>query len=373
MFKKLCIAIGGFVLITLLLGAVKAAQIKEMMSMSHVQPPASVMTAEATLMGWKPTASAIGTLAPIKGIMVSADAEGVLVEFPQENGVLVKEGDIIARLDSSVEEAQLAAAKARRDLAALQRDRATGLLSKNTISQSDADTATAQLLQTEAEVAALEAQIAKKQVRAPFTGRLGIRQVNIGQFVGRGAALIPLQKLDELYVNFNVPQRALPQLEPGREVIVKVDAFPGREFAAQVTAINAEVNGQTRNIEVQATLKNPNEELRAGMFVQIEAALGEAEQIVAVPLTAVHYASYGNSVYIVENMKDEEGNEYLGVRQQFVTLGATKGDYVGILSGVKPGEQVVASGVFKLRHAQPVQINNDIKLPNSVTPQPDNT
>ncbi|MCB1105926.1 MAG: efflux RND transporter periplasmic adaptor subunit [Opitutaceae bacterium] len=373
MLKKLLLSVGGFTLIVLVLGATKASQVKTAMAVSHAQPPTSVTTKKAQLMGWRPTASAIGTLSPIKGITVSADADGVLVAFPQDNGAFVQEGDIIARLDTSVEEAQLAAAQARRDLATLQRDRATDLLSKNTISQSDADTATAQLLQAEAEVAALQAQIAKKTVRAPFSGRLGIRHVNLGQFIGRGAPLVSLQKLDELFVDFSVPQRVLPRLEPGREVTVLVDAFPGREFTAEVTAINVVVDDQTRNIAVQATLENPQDELRPGMFVQIKAALGEEEEIVAIPATSVHYASYGNSVFIVENMKDAEGKEYLGVRQSFVTLGATRGDYVGVTSGVKAGEVVVTSGVFKLRNAQAVQINNDIELPSSPTPEPANT
>lgn len=373
MFKKLLLSVGGFTLIVLLLGATKASQIKTAMSITHSQPPASVTTKEAELMGWQPTASAIGTLAPIKGIMVSADADGVLVEFPQENGAKISEGEVIARLDTSVEEAQLTAAKARRNLAILQRDRATDLLSKNTISQADADSANALLLQSEAEVAALEAQIAKKTVRAPFSGQLGIRQVNLGQFVGRGVSMVPLQKLDELYVDFDVPQRVLPKLQPGREVTVLVDAFPGREFKAKVTAIDAEVDGQTRNIAVQATLTNPEGELRPGMFVQVKAALGAEEEIVAIPATSVHYASYGNSVFIVEKMKDEEGNEYLGVRQSFVDLGPTRGDYVGVTKGVQSGEMVVSSGVFKLRNAQAVQINNDVKLPISATPKPENT
>lgn len=373
MFKKLLLSIGGFTLIVLLLGTTKASQIKTAMSITHDKPPTSVTTEAARLLAWRPTASAIGTLSPIKGIMVSADADGVLVAFPPDNGAMVEAGAIIARLDTSVEEAQLASAKARRDLAVLQRDRATDLLAKNTISQADADAATAQLLQAEADVAALQAQIAKKQVRAPFSGRLGIRQVNLGQFVARGAALVSLQKLDELYVDFNVPQRVLPQLVLGREVTVMVDAFPGREFIAKVTAINAEVNDQTRNIAVQATLQNPQDELRPGMFVQIKAALGDEQQLVAIPATAVHYASYGNSVFIVEQLKDGQGKEYLGVRQSFVTLGATRGDYVAITTGVKQGEVVVTSGVFKLRNSQPVQVNNEIKLPSSPEPHPANT
>jgi membrane fusion protein (multidrug efflux system) len=222
-------------------------------------------------------------------------------------------------------------------------------------------------------VTAIDAQIAKKQVRAPFAGRVGIRLVNVGQFVGRGAPLLPLQKLDPIFINFSIPQRQLPEVALGQEVGVRVDAFADRPFRGAITAINSEVDASTRNISVQATLANPDEVLRAGMFARVEVQKSAAEAQVVVPATAIAYASYGNSVFIVEKMKGEDGKEYLGVRQQFVKLGVTRGDLVAITDGVKPGEQVVTSGVFKLRNGAAVQVNNVVQPASSAHPKPANT
>jgi membrane fusion protein (multidrug efflux system) len=213
----------------------------------------------------------------------------------------------------------------------------------------------------------------KKIVRAPFDGRVGIRLVNVGQFVSRGASLMPLQKLNPIYVNFSLPQRYLPQLVAGQQTHVKVDAFGERVFIGKITAINPEVDASSRNVSVQATIENPDEVLRSGMFAHVEVQLPASQPSVIVPATAVAYASYGNSVYIIENMKGPDGKEYLGARQQFVKLGATRGDQVAITEGVKPGQTVVSAGVFKLRNGAPVQINNE-KLPsNSPAPKPENT
>ncbi|MCF7687777.1 MAG: efflux RND transporter periplasmic adaptor subunit [Cephaloticoccus sp.] len=373
MLKKLFIALGGFVLIVLALGAVKKTQLDEMASAPHVAPLTSVSTIAAREVSWNPSIRAIGTLAPVEGIMLSADADGTIVEIAAKSGSTVKQGDLIVKYDVSVESAQLAAAEARAELARLQSDRASDLLAKQTISQAEADTANAQLDQALAEVAALQAQIAKKQVRAPFSGRIGIRQINVGQFVGRGAPLMPLQKLDPIFVNFNIPQRQLSALKVGQSVMVTVDAFAGQSFAATVTAINPQVDRDTRNFSVQATMTNPEEKLRAGMFVRVAVELPAGGKIVAVPATAIAYASYGNSVYIVETMKGEDGKEYLGARQQFVKLGATRGDLVEVVGGVKVGEQVVSSGVFKLRNNMAVQVNNSAPPTSSATPTPDNT
>ncbi|MFM1851205.1 MAG: Multidrug resistance protein MdtA precursor [Verrucomicrobiota bacterium] len=373
MIKKLVIALASFVAIVITLGAVKAAQIKEMMSAPHVMPTTSVTTFTAQEVQWKPSIKAIGTLAPVEGITLSADADGTIVEIAADSGTAVKAGDLLVRLDTSVEKAQLTAAGARAALARMQADRAKDLLSKNSLSQAEADTASAQLDQALADVAALKAQIAKKEVRAPFGGRVGIRQVNVGQFVGRGAPLMPLQKLDSVFVNFNIPQRQLPDLHLGQNVSVAVDAFPGRAFVATVTAINAEVDAATRNISVQATMANPEEVLRSGMFVRVEVELPTAQKLVAVPATAIAYASYGNSVFVVEKMKAEDGAEYLGARQQFVKLGQTRGDLVAILDGVKAGEEIASSGVFKLRNSLPVQVNNSALPASSANPNPDNT
>lgn len=373
MLKKFLIAIAGFVVVLVSLGAVKAAQIKEMMSVSHTPPPSAVTTAEARAADWHPYIHAIGTLAPVEGVTLSADAEGAITRIAAENGSAVKAGDLLIELDSTVEVAQLAAAQARADLAKISVDRAKELLERNASSKSEYDLADATYKQTVADVAAIQALIAKKQVRAPFDGRVGIRQVNLGQFIPRGRALLPLQKLDPIFVNFNIPQRQLPDVALGQEVDVTVDAFTGRAFKGRITAINSEVDAATRNISVQATLANPDEVLRAGMFARVQVQMSKAEAQVVIPSTSVAYASYGNSVFIVEKMKDKDGREYLGVRQQFVKLGQARGDLIAIAEGVKAGETVVTSGVFKLRNAAPVQVNNTVQPSSEVAPKPVNT
>ncbi|MDQ5978835.1 MAG: rane fusion protein multidrug efflux system [Verrucomicrobiota bacterium] len=373
MLKKFLIAIAAFVVVVLTLGAVKAAQIQKMMSVSHVSPPSAVTTAEARTVQWHATINSIGTLAPVEGVTVAADADGTITRLVVDSGAAVKAGDLLVELDTSVEAAQLDAAKARAELSRINFDRAKELWGRNATSKSEFDLADATLKQSLAEVAAIEAQIAKKQVRAPFDGRVGIRLVNVGQFVARGRALFPLQKLNPIYINFSIPQRQMPDLATGQEVGIRVDAFADRSFKGAITAINSEVDASTRNISVQATLANPDEVLRAGMFARVEVQKSAAEAQVVVPATAIAYASYGNSVFIVETMKGEDGKEYLGVRQQFVKLGATRGDLVAITEGVKSGEQIVTSGVFKLRNGAPVQVNNVVQPTSSANPQPANT
>lgn len=372
MIKKFLIAIFGFIVVVLALGAVKVAQIKELSSMPHVQPASAVTSYEAKPVAWQAVISAIGTLAPVEGVTVAADADGVVVKIAAENGAAVKAGDLIIALDTSVEEAQLAAAEASAALAKLQQDRSSELVQKNTISKSEADSANAQLSQANANVAALKATIERKHVRAPFDGRVGIRLVNLGQFVARGRALVPIQKLDPMYVNFNIPQRQLASLTIGQKIGVTVDAFP-KPFEGKIVAINSEVDAATRNVSVQAIVANPDEKLRSGMFVQVEVELPASEPQVVLPATSIAYAPYGNSVFIIEKMKGKDGKEYLGVRQQIVKVGTARGDLVAIEEGVKPGEQVVTSGVFKLRNGAPVQVNNTVVPASSSTPKPANT
>lgn len=372
MLKKFIIAFGGFIAVMLALGAVKISQIKAMSGVSHEQPPSSVSSFEAKAVAWQPVISVIGTLAPVDGVTIAADAEGVIVRVAAENGAAVKAGDLLFEIDSSVETAQLASLEARATLAKLQSARTIELIAKNTISQAESDTAIAQLAQTNADVAALKATIERKFIRAPFDGRVGIRQVNLGQYVARGRLLVPLQKLDPIYANFNVPQRQLGSLFVGQNVAIKVDSLPA-PYAGKVVAINSEVDPSTRNVSVQALFANPRERLRAGMFVQVEVELPATEAKVVLPATAIAYAPYGNSVYVIEKMKDSAGKEYLGVRQQIVKLGATRGDLVAIEGGVKPGEQVVSAGVFKLRNGAQVQVNNAVQPTASPSPKPANT
>lgn len=372
MFKKFIIALAGFAVVVFALGAVKVAQIKQASSAPHGNPPSAVTSIEAKSVAWQPVLKAIGTLAPVQGVTVAADADGVIAKIAAENGAAVKAGDLLFELDTSVEVAQLAAAEATAALAKLQHDRASELVAKNTISKSEFDAANAQVEQAAANVTALKATIERKHVRAPFDGRVGIRLVNVGQFVARGRPLAPLQKLDPIYVNFAVPQRELSFLTINQPVALSVDAFPAA-FPGVITAINSEVDASTRNVSVQALLANPGEKLRAGMFVQVEVELPPTDARIVLPATAISYASYGNSVFIVEKMKDKDGKEYVGVRQQIVKLGPTRGDLVAIEEGVKPGEEVVTSGVFKLRNSMPVQVNNTVVPTSSPVPKPSNT
>lgn len=372
MLKKFIIALGGFVTVVLILGAIKASQINEMSQVDHSVPPLSVATVEAKAVEWNPTLRSIGTLAPVEGVTISADADGTIVRIAADSGSAVQAGDLLVELDTSVERANLQAAQASAELARINLDRARDLFGRSAMAKSDYDSAEATAKQSVAAVAALEAQIAKKQVRAPFSGRVGIRLVNPGQFVARGQPLLPLQKLDPIFVNFNVPQRQLPSLSLGQEVSVAIDAF-AEPFMGRLTAIDAEVDASTRNISVQATLANPDEKLRAGMFARVEVMLHATEKLVVIPATAIAYASYGNSVYVVEKMKGEDGREFLGVRQQFVKLGATRGDLVAVSGGLKPGEQVVSAGVFKLRNGAPVQVNNVAQPTSDPAPNPANT
>ncbi|MFT3783776.1 MAG: efflux RND transporter periplasmic adaptor subunit [Nibricoccus sp.] len=373
MLKKFVSTLVVVAVLVVGLGAVKVAQIKEMSSQSHVMPAASVSTFEARLENWQPVISSIATLAPVQGVTISADADGKIVKILVENGATVKAGDLLVEIDTTVERAQLQAAEAQRDLARLSSKRANDLLQKNSISQAELDLATAQLNQAEGAVAALLATIDKKLVRAPFDGRVGIRQVNLGQFVSRGQSLVPLQKLDVLYVNFKIPQRLLSELSIGQKVNVAVDAYSSRDFEGTITAIDTEVDSVTRNFSVQATITNPKEELRPGMFAQVEVLLPTGQQQIILPATAVAYAPYGNSVFIVEKMKGADGKEFLGVRQQFVKLGATRGDLVAVEGGIKAGEQIVTAGVFKLRNGMPVQVNNTVQPTSDPAPRPANT
>lgn len=373
MIKRLLLTILGIGLVVFSLGFAKYRQIVGMQANAPKQPVMAVSAVDARTESWNPTITAVGNVVPIQGISVSAEGEGTVTKINFENGQPVKAGDVLIELDTTVEEAQLKASQAQLELAKLEANRAQELLQKNTISQAQLDTANAQLNQIQATVASLSALIQRKIVRAPFDGRVGIRNVNIGQYVNRGQPLVPLQKLDQLYVNFTLPERDLPKLKQGEVVRIAVDAFADRVFEGKINAINPEVSSSTRNVSVQAIFENPDEILRAGMFARVEVILPQTESLVVVPATSVYYNAYGNSVFIVEQVKGKDGKEYLGVRQQFVKLGDRRGDLIAIIDGVKNGEQVVSAGVFKLRNGLPVQINNVVQPSASTLPKPANT
>jgi len=340
---------------------------------SFQPPPTAVTTVVAQREAWPSTVSVIGTVAAIEGVTVSADLPGTIDKIHFESGQSVREGDVLVELDTRQERAQLASLEAQRDLAKVNYQRAQQLVKAGVIAQSDYDSATAQQKATEAQVGDIRAAIARKTIHAPFSGALGIRQVSLGQYLAAGQAIVSLQSLDPIYVNFGVPQQDTGKVVLGHVVRVTNSDLPGIGFTGRITALDSVISEQTRNIQVQATLTNKGNKMRPGMFVQVEMPMGEARQVVPLPASAINYAPYGDSVFVVADMKDAKGNTYRGVRQQVVKIEGTRGDQVGVISGVNPGDEVVSSGVFRLRNGASVQVNNTVKPSNNPNPKPEDS
>ena len=319
------------------------------------------------------TLTAIGSVAAVQGVTVSADLPGTVERIGFEAGQSVREGEVLALLDTRQEQAQLAAAEAQRDLAKVNFERMQGLLNENVVSRAEYDRAIADQRQSDARVGEIRATIERKTIRAPFSGVLGIRRVNLGQYLSAGDALVTLQSLNPIYVNFGVPQQSIARLRAGRAVRVTLPSMSGVEFGGRITAIDSVVDESTRNVQAQATLSNPDAKLHPGMFVQAEVVLGATSTIVSLPASAISYAPYGNSVFVVADLQDPSGKKYRGVRQQFVKLGAARGDQIAIVSGLKAGDEVVTSGVFKLRNGAAVLVNNKVRPSNSPAPKPENS
>ena len=353
-------------------GAVKYSQIKKAMSQTYVPEPEAVTTVVAKTQEWPATLSAIGSVAAVHGVVVSADLPGVVEKISFESGRMIKQGDLLVQLDTRQEMAQLKAAEAQKDLAKLTVERYTGLTKTGIIAQADWDKADADLKQADAKIGEIKATIARKTIRAPFTGLLGIRQINLGQYLESGAPIVPLQSLDPIYVNFSVPQADAGRLKPGIQVKVKAENA-GTEATGKLTATDSLIDQATRNVQIQATFSNPQGRLRPGMYVTASVNLGSAATIIPLPASAINYAPYGDSVYVVEEMKGQDGKTYKGVRQQFVKLGPGRGDQIAVLDGLKQGEEIVTSGVFKLRQGAAVQVNNKIVPSNNPAPKPEDS
>src|SRR5919197_4693055 len=291
------------------LGFVKFRQIQSAIGQaaSFQPPPDAVTTIVAVEEQWPAMLSAIGTLAAVQGVTVSADLPGTVERIAFESGTFVREGEVLALLDTRQETAQLAAAEAQRDLAKLNFERMQGLLSEHVVSQAEFDRATAEQRQSDARVGEIRATIARKTIRAPFSGLLGIRHVNLGQYLSGGDALVTLQSLNPIYVNFGVPQQAMAEMRPGRTVRVTVGDVAGAEFTGRITAIDSVVDESTRNVQTQATIANPDGKLRPGMFVQTEVMLAAPSTVISLPASAISYAPYGDSVFVVADLKDPGG------------------------------------------------------------------
>lgn len=353
------------------LGFVKFRQVESAVKASAFQPPPeAVTTIVAREQQWPTTMSVIGTIEAVQGVVVSADLPGVVDRINFESGKAVHEGDVLVELDTRQERAQLASLDAQRDLARINFERMQKLVQAGVISRQDYDKAAADQKQTEANAAEIRATIQRKTIRAPFSGILGIRKVNLGQYLAAGNPIVSLQSLNPIYVNFGVPQQTSGQVHIGRNLHVSAEELAGQSFGGRVSAIDSVVDETTRNIQIQATLSNPEARLRPGMFVQVELGLGGDQAVIPLPATAINYAPYGDSVYVVSDLKDPQGKSYRGVRQQFVKIGGSRGDQVAILSGLNPGDEVVSSGVFKLRNGAAVQINNKVQPDDSPAPKP---
>lgn len=367
----LSIAIGGLIALVILLVGIKGLQIFTMVKAPQMIPVETVTSAVVKDEAWAPVLSSVGSISAVQGAVVSTEFAGVVSEINFENGGSAKKGEVLMKLDASAEEAQLHSAEADLELARADFERSHGLAVKKVISKAELDAAQTKFKQKAATRDQMRSLIAKKEVRAPFDGQLGIREVNVGQMINAGQRVVPLHMLDSVFVDFALPQQHLSQLAQGLEVHVRTDAIAGREFIGKLTAINSMVDMATRNVSVQATLENSDRSLRPGMFAKVEVVLPEKNRTLVIPGSAVSYAPYGDSVFLIEKKKDEKtGKESEVIRQQFVRVGEARGDFVSIKTGLKAGETIVGSGVFKLRNGMAVTIDNKLAPKPELNPTP---
>jgi len=375
MAKRMILVVALLAILVAGLGFVKYRQVETAIAQgsSFQPPPEAVTTVVAKQEKWPATLNVIGTMVAVQGVTISADLPGTVDHITFESGKWVKEGEVLVELDTRQEKAQLANVEAQRDLAHINFDRMDQLVKQGVLAKTEFDNATAQQKATDAQVGEIRATIARKTIRAPFSGILGLRQANLGQYLAAGQPIVPLQSLDPIYVNFGVPQQVVAKASVGRTLRVTSDELGVKQFTGKITAIDSVVDESTRNVQVQATLSNPGGKLHPGMFVQVAVVTGTDRAVISLPATAINYAPYGDSVYIVSDLKDPKGNTYRGVRQQFVKVEGSRGDQVAIVSGLNPGDEVVSSGVFKLRNGAAVQVNNKVQPSNSPAPKPEDT
>ncbi len=412
MKKRIALTLLGLTIVVAALVAVKMLQFRAMdeQGKKAVPPPEIVTTAVAKSALWEISLTAVGSLVAVQGVTVAAELAGKVAEIAFQPGGNVRKGDLLIRQDTGSEEAQLSGAISQEKLTRTVLDRNAQMLPDRIVSQADYDASAANKEQATAQVDNVRTAIGKKTIRAPFGGRLGIRQVNLGQMLREGDPIVTLQSLDPIFVNFALPQQHLAQLRPGLPVRVTCDALPGLTIDGRITTVNPLVDADTRNIQLQATLTNREEKLLPGMFVTVAVGLPVRKKVIAIPATAVLYAPYGDSVFVVtptppssvkgqgeertsspvkgeskerarapvkgegkERAPSAPGGGGLVIRQQFVRLGEKRGDFVAVTDGLKEGETIVSTGVFKLRNGQAVAVDNRKALPFSTSPKPGNS
>lgn len=343
------------------------------MGAKFAPPPAAVTTVVVKGQTWQPVLSSVGSMKAVNGVVLSTDLAGIVDEIAFESGASVKKGDLIVRLDTKQEDAQLRSSEAKLALAKTDLARKRDLITKKAIAESDYDTAESQLLQMQASVEEMKALVARKKIAAPFDGLAGIRQVNVGQYLQPGAPIVPIESLDPIYVEFSVPQQSFELIAVGKKLRLSASGIAGKQFEGEVTAIDSRIDESTRNVMIQGTVKNAGHTLRPGMFVNVEVLLPQQDGVLAIPSSAISYAPYGDSVYIVRDIQKADGTAGKEVIQKFVKLGAKRGDQVSVSSGLKDGDEIVSSAVFKLRPNAPVQVDNSVQPGNSLNPKPADT
>lgn len=328
------------------------------------QPPATVSAAEAKAVEWQPRLTSVGSLSAVQGVDVSNEVPGLVDSINFESGQAVSEGDVLVQIDDDREQAELPGLVARADLARANMARTRSLIERELTSAENLDTARSQLEEAESAVASLKATIAKKAVRAPFDGILGIRQINEGQFLPAGTPIVTLQHLDEVYADFTLPEKYLDRVAAGQPVDVRVSTWPDRTFSGEVNAVSVKVDVSSHNFAAQATIDNPEHRLKPGMFADVTVLAGEPRQVVVLPDTAVTYSLYGDAVFIVKDLDETtgDGEALFEVEERFVRAGRTQDGWTEILEGVEPGERVVTAGQLKLNDGARVKINNEVAL-----------
>lgn len=374
----LLVVVGG-------LAAIKFAQISSLIGMGEQMAqagpmPEAVASTVAKAESWEETLSAVGNIAGVKGVTISTETAGIVTRINFESGDMAKQGQVLVELDTGVERAQLASAKARRDLAEVTVARSRQLVAEGVLARAQLDNDEAQLKSAITDYAALQAQIERRIVRAPFTGRLGIRAVNKGQYLNPGTTLTTLEAIGGVFVDFTLPQAELGRIAVGMPLRVRLEQSNDPPIEGVLSAISPTLDDTTRSLQLRGSIPNEQEKLRPGMFVDVELVMPKRAEVVAVPATAIIYASYGDSVFIVEDKKPDapgmrktpDGKTVRVARQQFVRLGPARGDFVAILEGVKAGQEVVTAGGFKLRNGSPIVIDNTIKPDAKLNPRPEN-
>jgi membrane fusion protein, multidrug efflux system len=391
MTKRMLIMIGGIVVLVLILAGGFALHIKKLIASAPKPGPQTVTATKVGSQDWQPTLAAVGSVVPVRGVDVTTEIAGLVREIHFKSGQDVKKGDVLVELNADADKAQLAALEAAADLSAtvLKRDKAQ--FEAQAIAQAQVDADSADLKSKRALAAQQQAVIDKKTIRAPFSGRLGITTVNPGQYLNPGDKIVTLQTIDPVYVDFNLPQKSVGELQVGQLVNVASDGFPGVTFPGKISAISPKVDTATRNVVVEATLANPKRQLLPGMFANAAVEVGDKKHYLTLPQTAITYNPYGSTVFVVmtgdEAAASARANAAasggsapapaqaasgsgLVVQQAFVITGETRGDQVAILKGLKEGQQVVTSGQVKLKNGTPVVIDNSVLPANSPNPTP---